>query len=254
MLKEALDLLFSVGQQAAAVQVVPIPGDPRTVLVSQSGKNERLAVPPPPRSHVVNTVDALIDAVKHYGKPESTVVWHNADECWIMIDDDDRRDTVQLDLVLSDEYKRVQALASQPLLDQRQVLTLLRYDLRGCGVEGLVPIFRRLDWKTGAQIAGEVQRGRETLGKTVEAAVAGVSDIPEEIPLQLKVYSTPGIDVRVPVVLGLDPDPNLAKFSVKPLPDELTTALRVVQSILHDALVESLDEKIGVFNGSPNWS
>lgn len=243
MLKEFVDSIRGLTDDARKPQLQPIPGDDRYLLID----GEKHELPPQRREHTVECLDTFIDAVKHYGTKAS--VWHDDGAIVCLIEDEDRRDTVRLPLAYSDQWAELTAIAGKPLA-QKQLVLFLKQKMRGAIDDTLLAAVRRIEFKRRSDGSGNIQHGKESLGKSIEAEVQGIDAIPEMAVANVAVYSTPGCEIKSGVGLSLDIDVEAQQFSLTPFADEIPTAINVVQAAIHDLLVESLGDT-PVFHGTP---
>ena len=244
---EAIKLIQETAQKAAGATVLVLPGEPHKLAIVAGGTVSYRDLPPENRSHRVATLDDLTHAVDSFSAgTDIASVWHCA-EGIIAVLDADRRDCANMELRYSAAYRTLQGIKP---MKQADVVRLLRHDLSGSVDPSLVPTFRAIDFKRRNDGSSEVHHGRESLGKQVEAIVTGRSEIPEEITVNLRVYANVDLPMRYPVVCTVEIDPVQETFSIRPLPDELTTVVQQAQAEIGDRLRKSLD-KIPVFYGTP---
>lgn len=255
---EAIKLIQDTAEKAAAVQVATIPGDPVRVIVSQAGQHKFEELPPPPRKHTVASLSQVVGAVQRFGQggendDTAPTIWHNVAAVVAILEDERRADRVSLALAFSPQFSKLLQLQQENEFDQVEFVRLLRHDFAGCVKPELVPLFRRITFNRRNDGTADLQHGRESLGRSVEAAVTASEDIPEQIAVKCRVYETQGCEWAVTVVCTVDIDTQLAQFSLTPLPGELTIALQAVQEKIGAYLRDALEDnaKIEVFYGSP---
>ena len=102
--------------------------------------------------------------------------------------------------------------------------------------------------KSDGQVS--MHHGQESLGRSVEDAVQGASEIPEEFTVSVEMYSNPGVAQlsRVDVRIGVYLDVSNQKVELRVLGDEFALADQAVQDRLGTALRDGLG-KIPVFHG-----
>lgn len=265
---ETLKLIQATAQQAHAAQRLDVPDPRRTHFVLQG---ERFEVPinPPLRKHVVYSLEDLIaytlraeGASRTDGSPEgaprtgaSPVLWYAQNGMRLILDDADRRDVVLFELEFSIPFKALQTLDREPVsMTQQQFLHLLRVQL---GVDKFhVQKFRKLDWETIIRAKGEVDRGRDRLGKEIASQVSGVDDVPEELQVTVPVYRNPG--EMEPHTVGCLIELNAANNTIQlvPKPGEVDLAVNAHLAGLRQRLEEGLaelegDRQIPIYYGTP---
>ena len=245
MLAEFFTKLQEAARESAKPAITTIEGDDRYAWLDK----EKHELPPPRREHRVHSLEAMLSAAEQYGKndPRDGSIWHNEKAVVLLCVDADRRDRVTLGLELSDQYKALQVVSKTPFQQKPFVLFLKRL-MRGAIDDSLLAAVRVIEFKRRNDGSGTVQHGKESLGRSVEAEVQGMSAIPEIVVANVPVYSTPGCDQRHGIGLSIDIDPDQQTFSLTPLADELTFAIHAAQRALHEALDES---GLPVFYGQP---
>jgi len=253
--KDALALLLGTGQKAADPKPLPI-ANPRTAYVWLGDELREIQLPPAPRQHSVRSLEDLANYAlalaegKHL--PCLPVIWHNTTEVVLMCHDEDRRDRVTFKLDPSQQFTSLMRLADEPhsYFQQREFLQLLRLKL---GVDpATINQFRRLDWKSSSEIHGVVERGRESLGKSVEAEILGMAELPETLDVEFAIYETVGEDRLYRLRCLLDFDATNARMTIVPQPGELQHALNVHQVDIENRLAALLDDAaVPVYYGSP---
>lgn len=249
MLKELFDAIGEQASEADGVRVSAIPGDPRQVIVSQAGKNERFLVPPPVRSHRVDMLSDFIDAANHWSaEPELLVVFHNDSELVAVVDDCDRRDRVTLHLEHTDVFTTVGTLGSKTF-DHKQFMRLLKHDLAGAVPDGLLPKIRKVEVASGGVQSADRQHGRERGTREFQAELANAAEIPEVVTVTCSVYRNPGLLRSIAIRCSLDVDVNALTFRLCPLPDEIRSAIDDAQFAIHEKLTAGIHG--AVYQGSP---
>ncbi|HUX16308.1 MAG TPA: hypothetical protein VMW52_07525 [Phycisphaerae bacterium] len=255
MFAELLDRLKELAEEAAAPKLLQT--TPRKETYAIRGELRGIAIDAPPRCHQASTLQALIDAAAFISVPEKTVYWHGPTRVVAVLDDlADRRDRVVLPLVFSSQFQTLTALDAAPgaerqAFGQVDFIRLLRIDL-GCPGEQVAP-FRRLDWSGAARTAGNIQHGRESLGREIEAAVGQADSLPETLRIVVPIYQTAGEDATQPIDCLIDVDPTRQLFRLIPRPGALAEALAYHQVCIAERLREALpgEEDERVFAGSP---
>lgn len=107
------------------------------------------------------------------------VVWHSHNGGVVaVLDDEDRRDTVTLELLAADEFRTLLQVAERSgcaarNYDQQSFVRLLRVELAGCLEDPtVIGSLRQLDWEKAEKGHATSQHGKESLGKSIQAKVA----------------------------------------------------------------------------------
>lgn len=231
--KEAIELIQETAVDAANVSVVTIPGDKETVLLSQGGKYEKHTLPVERRKHVSFDIESLLEVASKY---DNHVIWHSEAAIILVLDDDDRRDSVTLTLEKSSVFKIVESLGRSKL-NQKQLVRLLKVDLADAVDPTLLSTVRTLNFTKTDSTKSDMQAAASTYGKSVEAKVIGTSDLPDEFLLSTNVYSNVLADQKYPIRISLEVDLEDHTFSLAPIGDQVREVIQATQEKLHDALV-----------------
>jgi hypothetical protein len=251
MLTEFLKLIQDTAVKAAGAHIIKV-DDPRNVhYAAQDGGVNAIDVPPPDRNHSLQSVDSLLELA--HANPEGAV-WHNEMQVIVVLDQGDRREFATLRLLKSSPFAILEKIAAGDTggkaFTQQALVRLLRHDLRNAGVEHVLSVVRRIDFKRTGATKGTVEHGRESMGRSVEMEVQGASDIPEFFQATIPVYRTPGAVFHKTVYCTLEIDLASERFVVLPDADSLAEAVHDSQSDLHEALTDEL-AAIPVYYGSP---
>jgi hypothetical protein len=237
-----------------AVTIVDTP-DPRKKLLVQSGSYKEIVVPATFRKHQVSSLADLIA----YGRRTGGVVWHSVCGVTLLLDDEDRRDSVQFALQCSDAWKQLKQMNDGgKSLTQKMFIRLLRLYLGAS--PATVNIFRRMDFQTQIKSGGEITKSKESLGRSIEAEVQGSSDLPEDLTVEVPIYENVGERQTYVVRLLLEYDAQNSQILVMPEPGLLTELEYSHQNDIHDRLEAGLlgdDEStkaakpIAIYHGTP---
>lgn len=250
MLTDFLKLIQDTAVKAAGATVVKVPGDDRIAYLVNDGKVTHLDLPPPNRNHQLLSVPALVALASEHAEG---AVFHNDEKVVLVLDSGDRREFATVKLEKSSAFSRLQQMAAGDsggrAFTQPQLVRLLRHDLRNAGVDHVLASIRRVEFKRNGSGKGEVQHGRESMGRSVEAAVQGVGDIPEFFNATVPVYLTPGADFHKTVYCTLEIDSANERFVILPDADSLAAAINAAQADLQEALDGELEHP--VYFGAP---
>lgn len=249
MLAEAIKTLEELAKRANSLTLLPIPGDPRNLLVRNGPDLETRTLPAPDRQHGYIGMADLIRAAKDTGISKAPELYVGDDKVVLVHDRDDRRARSSLPLVVSERFRVLQGLWPAKAFDPVEVAKLLRYRLSGTGLEPLVILLRRVDFSANKKSHAEAQHGRESMGRAVEMAVQGADKIPEDFQVDLRVYTTPGATFKAVVRMGLFLDVRAEKIEIGPLPDELGNALIAAQAFVVAELEKALPT-VPIFQGT----
>lgn len=250
MILDALKYLAELGARTAAPTQIQT-GDPATLTYLVGGSLVSVPRPVPSRGHVAGDVGTLVSMANRWASDEPAV-W--IDECnvYLVIDDAEghRVNTATMVLKKSDVFKRLERLAASPeWLDQKAFLRLLRVDLAGTLPPGiLLDRVRKLRFESGQVTTQEAVRNRESMGRQITAAASGDGEIPEQVALELSVFSdTP----ELAVTCAVDVDPGRGLLQLMPLPDELERVTEIALNGLRKFIAGAVDEGVKVYLGRP---
>jgi hypothetical protein len=266
MLREAIAAIREMADQSATPREVDL-RDPRRKSFVVGDQTRDFDLPEPPRAHSLGRLDDLIDLANRFagksgddaeagpvelgdGMSATVVVWYDADRVVAVLDDAGHRvEHATLALHPSDLFARVVALRKSPgWLDQKDFVRLLRIDLAGTlDPVHLLNVVRRVRFEAGQVTSGEVKRDKESLGREITSRVSAEGEIPEEVTLDLPVYSTPGVAWRYGLRCSVEVDPTRGTFRLIPLPDEIER----VQQLAVERIGATLDDELG--DGTPSY-
>lgn len=250
MIKEALDFLSTMFTKASSAKKLDVPGDGRKVFFDQNGTVAAFDVTPGLRKHTVNSVVDLIEAAKRWN--DAPVIWLAADKVVLVTDDGDRRDSVTLPLVKSAAFETLLKLADKPVVDQQQLIRILRIDLQGTiNRANLLTAIRSIKFKTTDSGHANVQQGNESMGRLIEAEVTGAGDLPETVAVSCAIYSNHGEREKTYTVnCDLEVIASEKKFRFHPLPDEIERVTDAALTNIEAQIAEALKD-VPVFMGTP---
>jgi len=246
-------LIAELSRRAAGLEIVTLPGDGRKMLVHNfaAGSYEVLDVAPPPRTHVIYSVDSFVAIAEDFqtradSKPR---IWHGKDAVVLVCDDNDRRDSARLALPASEPLSWLWNLKrkTEPM-NQGELIRVLRLKLGQ--PSDLVAKFRKLDFSAGKTGAARVEHGKESLGREIIAQVNGVDDLPDVLDVSVRITDVPGANHPETIRVGLEIDATREEFYLSPMPGELEAAVDRMHADLHKKLIAALPG-LPVYYGAP---
>jgi hypothetical protein len=238
---EVLKLIQKTAVEAARTTVTAIPGDPRHAVLTTAGVAETIEIPfdPPPRNHSIESLDDVIAFVTTDGLTTKPVVWHDQAGVLVQLNYDDRRERAGMKLRKTPAFELLERLDGDPaILDQRSLIQTLSRTL--AVQREVVAKFRRVDFKLLQEGSAKLDRGKESLGKTVEAMVQGVEELPEEIFVDTAIYENAGEDQSYRLKLYCEPDCQRQVFMLGMMPGEVAHALAQHQNTIRSRLEAGL--------------
>lgn len=232
-------------QLTKSVTIMDLPGDARRKLLVQSGAHEFFNVPPPLRSHTVGSLADLINQALLY---DHGSIWFDKNAVTLLIDDADRRERITFILFFSDAWKEICRLGERGAMSQKDAIRLLKNSLGASSAT--VAIFRKLDFESRIKTSGQVDRGRESLGKSVESQVQGTADLPEELMVTVPIYSVSCERQTYDVKLLIDYDVQAARILIEPEPDLLDELVEKHLEDIRERLQKDLPD-YQIYFGTP---
>lgn len=251
MLAEFLDRLVGLAKSAHKVDVHNIPQLPRTVFIRVGDVLHEHDVPPPWRQHDLAGLGDLVAALTDKGIAPRPEVYVSPREVVALLDRDDRRERITVRLEETKRWQLIAALQTPRAMQPKEAVKLLRLELHGGNVEHMIQALSRIDFVRTSSGRTNVEHGRETLGRSVEAAVQQANDVPKDFQLAVPVWSTSGFSrFSVNVQFGVYLDLEGQAVELRVLADEVERARNQALAAVVDELRAQLDG-VQVFLGSP---
>jgi hypothetical protein len=269
MLREAIDRIKELVEQAHGADVVKVAGEPAHVFYLRdraTGTLTKCVCAADPRSLEALSVEGFAELVGAAGAPVGATkeVFVGREEVVAVFDGPTpRRERCTLQLPVTPQYDRLAELAATPAPDdeeakprqfnQRDFLRLLRVELDGCLDPDQINVFRALKLSKSQGGESAIAAWNETFRRSMQIdALAGGMAPPEELTLNVQVYRDMRERAeRQEVRCAVDVDLSEATFRLTPLPGELEAAQwRVLQSICQR--LRELLPQIPVHEGTTN--
>lgn len=252
MLAEFIDRITGLARESRGTQIKSCP-ELRKVFVHDGQTMHEHDLPPVERDGFLDGIDDIVLAAQDGDMCADPEIFHNASAITLVCDRHDGHETMTMPLRLSNRWTLLNRLAQdQQSMPARQLIRMLRFELSGAGCDGVISAMRRIDFTRTSDGRSSVEHGRESLGRSVEAAVQQADKVPETFDVVLPIYMNAGLrDVStVAVQCGIHIDVHDETILVRPLADELEAAQVKAQSAIGDLLRVRL-EQIPVFHGHP---
>lgn len=192
VLAEAIKEIKSLAQQLEQAQYPKVQKaesepDGYYRLVS-SGKVELVKAQPDWHCEVLDTPEAMV-AFAEAAKGERSVLFCDDDGVVFVYDQADRRDTASLKLTETEQFAFL--TKEPPRLTHKDAYRTLRVLFDGCLTEkSMLDWLKTTKFEVNKGIVSTVQQGRDSLGRTVDAACSGNgASNPEELTLVVPVYN-----------------------------------------------------------------
>lgn len=254
MLAETIRAIAEMAQKSDAAQVQSLPGFPARLLVRHNGKLDYVDVPPPERQHVIRSLPDFVSALTDAVIAKDPEVYFSMREAVAFLDRKDRRETIRFPITPSDRWTAVQGLQSSQPMTTKEAIRLLRFDLHGSGAESVIQSLRRVDFTRTSAGKSTVEHGKESFGRSVEAAVQQADSVPESFCLHVSPAVNVGlrgfdVSIRIGVMIDLEAE----RILLRPLADELLAA-QVSFSAAVRAELSRLMPSVPVFDGAARAS
>ncbi len=214
------------------------------VFVTEGGETKTFDRRLPKKRDEVDSVDDFVDYANSVGMSESGMVMVGYQAVCATADANVRRNWFKLKLCTSKRWDRIIALASEPLkMDPAGARRWLRLKMPGTGTGDMVKALSKVDFDRRGSSSSRSEHGRESLGKSVEAQVQQIEEIPEHFTARVPIWNTPGAThfvVDVDITVHIDPQNERIEFHVSE--DSLSRAVFVAREQLRGELRSHLPE------------
>ncbi len=250
MLKEAIDRIAALGTNADGAKIVHLNRRTSALVIAGQVIKEYDRLPPPVR-HECHTLESLIAYVNEFATTDDSYsVFLGTAAIVAVLSNEDRIEACTLSLINSDRWDAIANLGNA--ITHPQFVKLMAVTLRGSVDPGLVRSIRRIEFANSGSGTSDVQRGKDTMGKSVESVVQNIADIPETFIVNTPVYQNADLRQPYPVEMVLEIDTVNRMFVVLPAPDEIS---KVQQQANGDILKRLRKELTAtrVFEGVPQF-
>lgn len=247
--------------QAAGPKILKPDAEPNHVyLIARSdGTIERVEADAPHLRGSLTTPAELADWIADHHFPESTV---NPARWGVYIcppvgdvaprvefvDETDGRDRLKVALIYSESYIALMGVQGKRI-NQAEFVRLLAIKLNGCtpGKE-FVSIFRRLQWRKDGSTTGDYNRGRESMGKSLQQEIVG--ELPEDVILEVPIFER-GRAKAMRCAIEIFPDTEQLALTL--YPGEQVAAMDAALADVRETMMEinqGQEKPFGVYLGS----
>lgn len=257
MLEAFVTKIQSLAESAFGMDSQRIPGFPEKVIVRQGKDFTIMDIPPGRRASEVYGLEDLLTVAGDTELCVNPEVYYGAQLITVLLDREDRRDRITMPLTPSQRMVSLQRMADPSHQSQSytpaQVVKWLRFDMAGAVPASTVAAFRRLNFIRSSDGGSTIEHGRESLGRSVEAAVQQADDIPETITATLPAFINPGLRLltTVSIDIGVYVDVNREAIELCVQADEVQGAIDAACGDIGRELKANLAD-IPVYLGSPD--
>lgn len=251
MLAEAIQALVELTRRGDQANVQKVDELPRKVFIHQGNLTTEFDVPPPERRHDVVGFDDVVSMASDDEISTSPEVYYCSREIKILADRADRRESSTLLFNASARWEKLGKLSMPMSMSPSEAVKMLRFDLHGTGVEAVIQGLSRIDFTRTSGGKSHVDHGKESLGKSVEAAVQQADKVPESFNVNLCPVTNPGFQsIKVDVRCGVYIDLQQERVEIRVLADELDAASNAFTATVGEMLRAALPD-VPIFHGTP---
>lgn len=257
MLEEAIELIQQTAVRSETPVAVKEVALRNATLLYHNGTVHPYRHEPTARKHTICDLASLATLVNGHGEAKdgaapSASIWHQGDLVVVVLNDAEdsfRDDRATWSLSPSEKFHCLLEEASKPR-DQKPfvhfIVQNLRKEMEQAAPE-LLSKLRNLKFSLSDDQTGNIQQGRESMGRDIHAAVAGADQFPETVTFKVRRWAN--LDYVVPVECMLVVDVTAKKLALIPLADELQVAEDAAQDWLHATITDEVSAP--VFYGTP---
>lgn len=246
MLAEFLNALRAGIHKEVRPQLLENVSNERTAVYAMpDGSLLREDLDPPLRRYKLASFSDLCDMLAPASPTaERPMVFHDVGRIVVLLDRDDRREEATMLLHFSQAFT---ALCQLKAGNGFAIPSLVRF-LRSIKADpALIAAFRRIDFTRTTAGRTDVQHGRESLGRSVEASVQQADKIPEVFAIGCPVYLALRSETFTQVEVQVFIDHEAQKIELRVDSDDLDLAI----DRAHAAIRKLLPAGIEVYRGSP---
>lgn len=242
MLADAINRLVELGQNSREIKLIH--QDAYSFYYNIGGEIEAMEKSPPPIKVTTYDLESFCKATdwlvaRQGGTSPTHSVWVGEEDIVALLDAETRLHRVTMPLEYNPVFQRLEKLQDQ-LLTQQDLISLLKYDLETVldGAELLAAV-RHIKFRTGASGESNIQHGRESMGRSIDAEVTGAGDMPDAATIRCRVFDIEEI-AAVDIHCDLQILPEKQLFRFRPRVNQLSSARRSqiddITEFIRDAL------------------
>ena len=223
MLSELVGTLVALGKQTDQVDFHSDELLPHVVFLRHGDELREIAVPPLRRNHSVWDIDDVVQFLADKALAPAPDVFVNRGGFLAYLDGEKRVDVLRLEMRHSDRWDTLTGLTTARAFTPRDAVRFLRFELPDTGTQEIVKALARVDFSRSSTGRNAVEHGKESLGRSVEAAVQQADAVPESFRVRSPVWALPGFDrFVVDVTVGVYIDLVGEKVELRTLPDQIS--------------------------------
>lgn len=233
---EAIESVKQLAIDAEGIKILSADSEPKHVYYL-AGKDgcQRVVAEPQPLAATIATPEAFVDFCKvQVPDTGQAITYYSESAIILLMDKKERRNKATCPLSLSPQYLWLEKQSNQQM-SQANFVRLLRIVFAGC-LDGfnLLNVIRNLKWSAGSGTEGNLQHGRESMGKSLTAEVRGENAIPEDVTLTIPIWENWRVNQQVRCAVEIFPQEQ--QFKILPFPLELRRAMDAALAGLKELL------------------
>lgn len=252
--RDAIDKIEELVDKARDVQTIePLCDDNAFAYIDRDGTLQLARMPTQPLRAIVDTFESFAAAFVRYENTDQSSIWVSDSQVVAILDESSvsRSDRITLRL---EPHKAFAVLQSDQWKEQSDLIDTLRHDLVDAQIspEGFLANIRKLKFATKSESTGEYTNQSAAMGRSVEAAITGESDLPETVIVEFHPYPAMAsdIDMNCSVTCTLFTDPSRGLLRLTAQPGEMRDAINGAKAAVVERLRYSLSDAV-IFIGSP---
>jgi hypothetical protein len=219
------------------------------------GATELVDARPQIRKHQLMSIDDIGQFAKDHAVGEvKGVCFYNRDKIHYYIDDSTRLDCAAVALACSPSMIELMNLEEKrgAKITQRELIWSLRTVFKDRLTDGpkIITAIRNVKFDSETKKESEIQRGKASIGNSIQKQFVGLQELPEYITFRVPVWEGP-IEHIADVECILDPDEQTGNFLLQPLPGAIEDVFTKAEQELGRRLAIALGEGHFLYNGLP---
>lgn len=207
----------------------------------------------PLRNHASSVRD--VDSLKALANIHTTAVYVDNDRITLVNEDDDDRWQAALDLPHHPVFTHLLSWRKPTSLTQKELVRLLRTELRGHVDTTLIGKFAGLKFSSNSEVTTQIRPTSNAMDRSIQQRVATENgqDAPESIELHVPVYDIPGArDDQYDVTVYVEYDYDRQSFLLQAVHSDVRAAQEKAVAELIDDLKLDANHRWPVLYGKPS--
>lgn len=253
IIRDALEFLTKQANAAAGPIITHPKEEPPHIYLLDG---ERKVAVPETRKHKASSLDAVMSFHQSESKnnASSPATWYSRKGVVCLLDDDIRRDRVEMPLNPSPQLKVILSWGdqSQPFKQPNLILmlrTMFKRNMTRC--PNLLELLRSIRFESGQVVNSEIVKSRASISKSIENKVSGKDELPDEFYLNVPIFSEPYAFIEGLIGVALEMDAGTQSFTLHPFPGDVERQVTLAEDVIGKALREALGDDAAVYYGEP---